>query len=111
MAERAVLFTVPDKDGIPVTMTVGAWRRGIDMETRGDGRQGFHLAYDYETDILHMALGAARSAISIEQEADVFLRVDPDTHELVGLTILNFSRSFLQQRQKLDVPLRIAAYA
>lgn len=81
------------------------------METRGDGQQGFHLVYDYETDILHVALGVARPAISIEQEADVFLRVDPDTHELVGLTILNFSRSFLQRRRELAVPLRIAAYA
>ena len=25
MAERVVLFTVPDKDGIPVTMTVDTW--------------------------------------------------------------------------------------
>ena len=74
-------------------------------------KQGFHLVYDYETDILHVALGAACPAISIEQEADVFLRVDPDTDELVGLTILNFSKSFLRRRQELDVPLRIAAYA
>ena len=79
------------------------------METRKDRRQGFRLVYDYETDILHVALGMARPAISIEQEADIFLRVDPDTEELVGLTILNFSKSFLQQRQELDVPLRIAA--
>jgi len=79
------------------------------METRKDRRQGFRLVYDYETDILHVALGMARPAISIEQEADIFLRVDPDTEELVGLTILNFSKSFLQQRRELDVPLRIAA--
>ena len=79
------------------------------METRKDRRQGFRLVYDHEADILHVALGGARPAISIEQEADVFLRVDPDTDELVGLTILNFSKSFLQRRQELDVPLRIAA--
>jgi len=64
-----------------------------------------HLIYDEETDILHIALGTAREAISIERDDEVFLRVDPNSGELLGLTILNFRDGFLKIRQSIEVPL------
>jgi uncharacterized protein YuzE len=67
------------------------------------GKTNFHLKYDPSTDILHMAFGKAKKAISVEQEPEVFARIDPKTHELVGLTILGFKESFLSKRQSLTL--------
>ena len=51
------------------------------------------LRYDQEDDILEVVLGSrAREAISVEQDDEVFLRLDLDTRELVGLTILGFKQ-------------------
>lgn len=61
----------------------------------------FHLVYDEETDILHIALGTAKEAISVEQDDEVFLRIAPDTGELVGLTILNFKGGFSEPGEAL----------
>ena len=58
------------------------------------------LRYDQEDDILEVILGRrAREAISVEQDDEVFLRVDPDTGELVGLTILGFKQYLLGSEQ------------
>ena len=54
------------------------------------------LRYEQEDDILEVVLGSrAREAISVEQDDEVFLRMDPDTGELVGLTILGFKQYLL----------------
>jgi len=67
------------------------------------GTKSFTLSYDKENDILNMAFGKARRAVSVEGEDEVFLRVNPDSQELVGLTILGFRQSFLDKRQKFEV--------
>jgi len=64
-----------------------------------------HLICDEEADILHISLGRAKEAISIERQDEVFLRVDPDSGELVGLTILHFRDGFLKIRQSIEVSL------
>ena len=55
------------------------------------------LNYDQEDDMLEVTLGRrASEAISVEQDDEVFLRLDPDTGELVGLTILGFKQYILE---------------
>jgi uncharacterized protein YuzE len=49
------------------------------------------LAYDREADVLYLSIGDPRPAISREIGDDVLLRVDPNTGDVVGLTILNLS--------------------
>lgn len=66
------------------------------------GKKGFHLKYDPDTDILHVAFGQARRAISLEKEPEVFVRVDPKTHEIVGLTVLGFRQNFLKKKQEIS---------
>ena len=73
------------------------------------GKKDFHLKYDPDTDILHVAFGAAKKAVSIEHEPEVFVRVAPKTHEIVGLTILGFKNSFLTKKQELTVAPIISA--
>lgn len=61
------------------------------------------LAYDREADVLYLSIGEPRKAVSRELDNDVLLRIDPDTGEVVGLTILNLSeRNSLQ-----DLPIQV----
>lgn len=66
-------------------------------------KRGFYLNYDQENDILNISFGPAREAISYELEPEVYLRVSPKTHELLGLTVLGFKQSFLSQKQEVHL--------
>ena len=52
------------------------------------------IAYDKEADVLDVSLGEPKAAVSHEAEDDLFLRLDPRTGELVGFSLINFSRWF-----------------
>jgi len=59
--------------------------------------------YDSDDDILEVILGeSSKEAISVEteEEDEVFLRLDPDTKEIVGMTILGFRRYLLENQRK-----------
>ena len=56
-----------------------------------DKEHMMQLAYDREADVLYLSVGDPRPAVSREIGDDVLLRVDPDSGEVVGLTILNLS--------------------
>jgi uncharacterized protein YuzE len=67
------------------------------------------LFYDRESDVLYLSIGDPRPAISREIGDDVLLRVDPDTAEVVGLTILNLSARFasIETPQSLPVAMML----
>lgn len=59
------------------------------------------LSYDSDNDILDIIIGeSAREAISVESEDEVFLRLDPDTKDIVGVTILGFKNYLLEEKGK-----------
>lgn len=65
------------------------------------------IAYDQEADVLYLSIGEPRRAISREAGDDVLLRVDPDSGEIIGLTILNLST-----RDSLaNLPIRVDLHA
>ncbi|MGB9612692.1 MAG: DUF2283 domain-containing protein [Candidatus Margulisiibacteriota bacterium] len=68
------------------------------------------FSYDKSGDVLYMTIGKPREAISIEEPEDILVRIDPKTKEVVGLTILNFSKHFAGGRTgKLEaapIPLK-----
>lgn len=45
-------------------------------------------SYDTEADIAYLSIGAPRDAISWESPEGHLVRLDPDTDELVGVTLL-----------------------
>lgn len=67
------------------------------------GKKSFNLKYDPETDILNIAFGRAKKAVSVEKEPEVFVRLDPKTHEILGLTVLGFKQNFLSQKQDISI--------
>ena len=73
------------------------------------GKKTFNLKYDPETDILHLAFGKAKSAISVEQAPEVFVRINPKSQEIVGLTVLGFKQNFLNQKQDITIKPTLSA--
>jgi uncharacterized protein YuzE len=62
------------------------------------GRPEIRLNYDPKGDVLYCSFGEPREAISIESEEEgKFFRVDPETNEVVGITVVDFSKRFAAQ--------------
>mgnify|MGYP001240535106 CR=1 FL=1 len=61
------------------------------------------LAYDQDADVLYISVGEPRKAISREIGDDVLLRVDPETGEVVGITVTNLST----RTSLADLPLTL----
>ncbi len=55
-----------------------------------DKAQALILDYDDEEDILYVSFKMSREAVCIEQENGVLIRVQPETGEIVGYTIIDF---------------------
>jgi len=69
-------------------------------------RDMMQLEYDQDTDVLYLSVGEPRRAISREVGDDVLLRLDPETGEIVGLTILNLSTRGTLDKLPIQVDLR-----
>ncbi|HLF87147.1 MAG TPA: DUF2283 domain-containing protein [Nitrospiria bacterium] len=59
------------------------------------------ICYDSNDDILDIIIGpSAQEAISVEQEEEVFLRIHPESKEILGITILGFKKYLLEDEKK-----------
>ena len=63
------------------------------------------FAYDKEGDILDIALGRPRAAISREVDDDVFVRLDPKSRKVIGFSILNFTKWFKDLGDVRPIPV------
>ncbi len=71
-----------------------------------DKAQALILDYDDEEDILYVSFKMSREAVCIEQENGVLIRVQPETGEIVGYTIIDFLGKFSSPaRQPIRVEL------
>ena len=64
------------------------------------------MTYDEDGDILDISVGDPKEAISREVEDDFFLRVKPDTGEVVGFSILNFRKWFKDAKDIKILPIK-----
>lgn len=58
--------------------------------------KGLKFYYDEEGDVLDVSIGAPEEAITRELKDDLLVRVDPETEEVEGFTILNFEKTSKQ---------------
>ena len=65
------------------------------------------LFYDRDTDVLYLSIGEPQRAISREIGDDILLRIDPQTNNLVGLTIMNLSSRFGESDTRQTLPVAI----
>jgi len=70
--------------------------------------KGLKFFFDKASDTLDITIGNPQTAISQELENDVVVRVDPQTHKIVGFTILNFEKRFTHLATAEKVPIDAA---
>ncbi len=67
-----------------------------------DKAKTLNYHYDREEDILYVTLGDSDSALCIEQGNGFLVRIDPESGEVVGFTIIDFS---LRATERVAVPV------
>lgn len=67
--------------------------------------KGLTFFYDKEGDVLDMAIGEPREAVTEEISEDFFVRKDPKTGEIMGFMVLNFEKRFQTLGEKETVQL------
>lgn len=61
--------------------------------------------FDKKGDVLDIAIGKPKVAISKEIDNDIIVRIDPKTKEIVGFTILNFEKRFEHVHRSETLPI------
>ncbi len=61
--------------------------------------------YDEGADVLYVSLGHPEYTDYAEVNDDPILRLDPETKEVVGFTIIDFLAHFSQPKPRLHIPL------
>ena len=56
---------------------------------------GIKVSYDDSVDVLYVSFGELRPGLAVEINDGDFVRVDPYTDEVVGVTILDFHERFV----------------
>jgi uncharacterized protein YuzE len=75
-------------------------RFGIDWNT-GDNILDFDVFYDEKSDILSMQSKENRSAVSVDLSGEFWVRIDPQTGEIIGLEIEDFKNIFLKKHPEI----------
>lgn len=69
-------------------------------------QQKLKISYDKEADVLYVSLGHPEYTKYVEVGEDLILRLDPETEEVVGFTIIGFAAHFSPQSPlPLEIPL------
>jgi hypothetical protein len=72
--------------------------------------KNLRFLYYPPSDELNIHFGAPRPAISREIDDEIYLRLDPQTREVVGLTVLHFRQRFAGAKgQPLSFALPVLA--
>jgi uncharacterized protein YuzE len=54
------------------------------------------VSYDADSDVLYLSLGEPRPAITRGEKDGLLVRTDPQTDQVVGLTVLDYEKKFRQ---------------
>jgi hypothetical protein len=57
------------------------------------------VSYDDEHDMLFVSIGRPREAVMVEVDKRLHFRVDPETEQIIGMTITAFRKGFLREHQ------------
>jgi uncharacterized protein YuzE len=90
----------------PEGLTLKGNERGRGKRNNCYMKKKISIAYDQEADVVYLSFGEPVPAVAEEIQEGVFARYDPQTEELVGLTVTNFSKKFGVEPKELSVPVR-----
>ncbi len=63
------------------------------------------FSYDDEADILEIFKGEPKETISKDVGDDIWIKVDPETEEILGFTIISFTKRFSQKGLLKKIPV------
>lgn len=63
------------------------------------------ISYDKEADVMYLSFGDPVNSEAEEVDSGIFARFDPNTKELTGLTVLNFSKKFDVKPREVLIPM------
>jgi|GEM_PF-1343804 len=67
-------------------------------------RKELMFGYDREVDVLYISLGKPEKGMQyIELNSNLILRLDPKSKEIVGITIIDFSKQFSGERYFIQI--------
>ncbi len=69
--------------------------------------QELRFLYDQEADVLYVSQGRPEYTDYVEAGDDLILRLDPQTREVVGFTILDFVAQLSRREAGLRIPLDV----
>lgn len=69
------------------------------------------ILYDREADVLYVTKGAPEHTDYVEHTEDVILRFHPETKQLVGFTLIDFSQHFAQKDSDIMLPFDVDFHA
>jgi uncharacterized protein YuzE len=58
--------------------------------------QDLNIDYDSEVDVLYVSFGKPKPAICVEVSAGDLVRVDAYTDKIVGITIIDFKKRYIE---------------
>lgn len=61
--------------------------------------------YDEVADILYLWIEGPRPAVTFETSAGHLVQLDPDSRELVGVTVMDYGRAWEGKTIELEVPV------
>ena len=67
----------------------------------------FGMFYDREADVLYVTKGNPEYTDYVEYGENIILRFAPETKELVGFTIIDFSLSFAKKDADFQLPFGV----
>ncbi len=62
------------------------------------------LEYDEEADVMYMSFGEPKEAVT-EEVGNIGVRIDEKSREVVGLTILEFMKTFGKSHRPINIPV------
>ena len=65
--------------------------------------KGIRILYYEPSDELNILLGEPRESVLLEIEDEIYVRLDPQTDEVMGFTILNFEERTRDEGQFLPI--------
>ncbi len=69
------------------------------------------IVYDREADVLYVTKGTPEHTDYVEYTEDVILRFHPETKQLVGFTLIDFSQHFAQKDSDIMLPFDVDFHA
>ena len=70
-------------------------------------KDGLKIVYDREADVLYVTRGQPEYTDYVEYADDLILRFHPETKQLVGFTLIDFSQHFAKKDSDIALPFGV----